>query len=157
LGYVYLTSLGGEEGWEAKFTADWAKNLVASKVDSFSSEFVMGKAFSNLSSLIYKEIAAEQAFLSKYLKIDLETVKSYGFGQLIQSFNKILGYESSFNTYIQNIKNMAAEGKDGKVSRIYKLVNEDFPKALADAVQSIIGTNYETLKSFMEGNGDLDR
>lgn len=154
LGYVYLTSLGGEEGWEAKFTADWAKNLVASKVNSFSSDFIMGKAFSSLNSLIYKEIAAEQAFLSKYLKIDLETVKSYGFGQLIQSFNKILGYESSFNTYIQNIKNMAAEGKDGKVSRFYKLVNEDFPKALTDTVQKIIGSGYESFKAFLDGKLD---
>lgn len=144
--YVYLSSLSSNKDEKAREVASWAQPLVQNNANSFSADYKMQAAFSNLGGLIATERAAEDSFLSSMLGLSLDEIKSYGIQKLIEAFNKILSYQSSYETYVAKVKSMKDNPKtNGEVSRFYKLLNTDFPQIAKQAVKPFVESDPEGL------------
>lgn len=153
--YVYLTSLQNSQSEKGKNLYRSASSAISGALENFGAGDAWKTAYGNLNDLVKRERAAEQEFLSTNLKgVTLEEVKSYGFKQMIDSFNEILNYQTTYQTNIERIIAME-EGvlKNGQVDRIYSLVNYTLPGELRKYLQTILKTK-EDLERFMQGDMD---
>ena len=152
LGYVYLKTLESEESEQAKELASWAASMVPWIASSFSSQQLMSDAYSNLKNLIQIERNAENEFLSTHLKLNLSEVQTYGIKQLIDSFNKILNLETTYQTNINRVKSINEKG-NGYIDRIGTIVNYELPDIISKWLEGIL-TNQEKFEGLMSGSYD---
>lgn len=153
LSYVYLTSLQGEDSEEAKNLSAWAAGTIPSIANSFSAEGILTTAYSSLSGLIQTERDAENQFLSTQLKLSLEEVQSYGIKKLIDSFNKILNLESTYQQNVSRVKSMEEKNIQGYIDRLYSVANYELPKAIESFIESKL-SSWETSEQLMSGQYD---
>lgn len=156
VGYVYLQSLNGEDGEEAKFTASWASGLVQSKAAQFSSEETMQAAFSGLGGLIAKEREAENQFLSSQLGVDVGEIQNYDIKKMVDSFNSLLNLESTYKANIERVKNMKNEKSTGQIDRIYSIVNYELPDVIVKFLEEYFGGGLEKIEKLMMGSYDQE-
>lgn len=157
--YVYLTSLQLEEGSRPQEVYQEAVSEIQSARSNFLSGGAWSEAYSNLSALIATERQAEQGFLASNLKgVNLEQVKGYGFKEMIDAFNRILGFETTYRTNLERVlaMDLAGDGGTGQIDRLYALLNYSLPDALEKALVAVLGDNPENIDKLTSGQFDDD-
>lgn len=153
---IYLTSLESEPNEIAKNLYLTAKNEISAAKANFFQGAAWRSAYSNLQSLIQTERAAEQGFLSANLKgITLEEIQGYRFKEMIEAFNRILSYESTFRTNLSRVLAMdQGANKTGQIDRLYALLNYSLPQKLGQYLTKLIGSSFEEVDKLLSGQYD---
>ena len=154
--YVYLTSLQNEPAEEPRQLYSQAKGAIDALNQSFVGGAAWNTAYANLNALVQRERQAEEAFLSSNLQgVTMEQVRGFGFKQMVDSFNKILSYESTYQTNLNRVAAMdQGTLKNGQVDRLYALLNFSLPQKLAKYLTALLNGQVENLDRLTRGDFD---
>ena len=155
--YVYLTSLQLEENSRAQEVFNEATNIIETSKASFGGGAAFRQAYSNLQSLISTERSAEESFLASNLSgVTMDQVRAYGFKEMVESFNRILSFESTYRTNIQRVLAMDSQqgGGTGQIDRLYALLNYSLPEGLGKFLTRLLGDSLENVEKLTSGQYD---
>lgn len=144
--YAYTASLQDEESEAGLRAFSEASKLITSAHSSMQAEEFKNRGYINLNALWRHERIAEQTFIQRYLKVQLDYNDKNETQQLLQNINFILNSKSQLEATLKTIKQLELKsegGYKGYDTAIYAATTYQIPLVIQQIILNYFTNDYD--------------